>query len=73
MAAVGASGESADHAMMSGIVTGDAADRGAFRQPLALAGETEAAASAARVKNANRVFMTRYLLKGFEGLTAAAR
>ena len=31
MAAVGASGESADHAMMSGNVTGDAADRGAFQ------------------------------------------
>src|SRR6266849_3226365 len=34
IAAVGASGESADRAVMSGIVAGDAADHGAFQAAL---------------------------------------
>src|SRR5712675_867236 len=63
MAAVGAAGERAEHAVMSGIVAGDAATTAPFTQPFASAGEVEATASAARVKNASRVFMARVLLK----------
>src|ERR1700761_1764315 len=38
MAAIGAAGDGAEHAVMAGIVTGDAADRGALQAALGVGG-----------------------------------
>jgi hypothetical protein len=63
VAAVEATGGGAEHAVMSGIVTGDAADHGAFQAAFARAGEAAAIASVASVTMARADFMTRVLLK----------
>jgi hypothetical protein len=38
VAAVGATGDGAEHAMMAGIVTGDTADHGAFQAAFCIGG-----------------------------------
>ena len=58
MASIEAAGGSAKHAMVAGIVTGDAADHSALQAALGLGDEGAASASVATASNAAMVFMT---------------
>ena len=71
--AVEAAGGGAERAVMTGIVTGDAADRRPFRQPLASADDAEIAASAAAASNKAGIFMTEFSCETVALSTAQGR